>query len=126
MQTQLLPDAPLVRDNEIVAAGKMTRAEARRAPLAHAVTRTVGGRGLCDEPSLRTVDLPPGDALLILCSDGLWNYLPENWHLADLVRRQPGGADALALARALIGHALDHEAHDNVTAAVLLIEGSPA
>ena len=29
--------------NEIVAAGRMTRAEAETAPLAHAITRSVGG-----------------------------------------------------------------------------------
>jgi serine/threonine protein phosphatase PrpC len=108
--------------NEVVGAGRMTRAEARRAPLAHAVTRTLGGRTHGDEPALRTIDLPDGAALLVLCTDGLWNYLPEPWQLAELIQRQPAGADAIDVARALVTHALDHDAHDNVTAAVLVIE----
>jgi serine/threonine protein phosphatase PrpC len=108
--------------NEVVTAGTMTRAEARKEPLAHAITRTLGGRTSGDEPALRTIDVPAGPALLMLCTDGLWNYLPEPWYLAELIRKTPPGADALTVSRALITHALDHEAHDNVTAAVLILE----
>jgi serine/threonine protein phosphatase PrpC len=117
---------PLTEDhswiNEVVASGHMTRAEARRAPQAHAITRTAGGRSGPDEPSLRTVEVPPGPARLVLCSDGLWNYLSEPWQLAEVLRRQPPAADALSLARTLVGHALEHEAHDNITAAVLVLD----
>jgi serine/threonine protein phosphatase PrpC len=109
--------------NEVVGAGAMTLAEARRAPLAHAITRTLGGRALYDEPSLRTIDIPEGHSLLMLCTDGLWNYFQEVWHLAELVHRHPPGADALALARSLVEHALNNNAHDNVTAAVLKLGG---
>jgi serine/threonine protein phosphatase PrpC len=120
---------PLTEDhswiNEVVASGTMTRAEARRAPLAHAVTRTLGGRDTGDEPSLRTFDVA-GPALLVLCTDGLWNSLPEPWQLAELLRRQPAGADALALARALVQHALDHDGRDNITAAILCLEDRAA
>jgi serine/threonine protein phosphatase PrpC len=105
--------------NEILAAGKMTPAEARRSPLARAITRAVGGRADRDEPSLRSLELAGGDGLLVLCSDGLWCCLGEPRQLADLVRRQPAGADALVLARALVDHALARGGHDNVTAAVL-------
>jgi serine/threonine protein phosphatase PrpC len=107
--------------NEVVAAGTMTRAQAQRAPLAHAVTRTLGGRSKCDEPALRCVDLADESAMLVLCSDGLWNYAPEPWQLVELLRRQPSGADALILCRALVQHALDHGGHDNVTAAILML-----
>jgi serine/threonine protein phosphatase PrpC len=105
--------------NEILAAGKMTPAEARRSPLARAITRAVGGRADRDEPSLRSVELPAGPGHLVLCSDGLWGCLGEPSRLIDLVRRQPASADALAIARALVDHALAHGGHDNVTAAVL-------
>jgi serine/threonine protein phosphatase PrpC len=116
---------PLTRDHswleETVAAGKLSRAEALRSPLAHAVTRTVGGpTGAADQPSLLTLDLPPTSGVLLLCSDGLWNTVPEPWQLAALVRRT-NAADALTLARALVAHALDAGGHDNITAAVLLL-----
>jgi serine/threonine protein phosphatase PrpC len=110
--------------NEVVSAGAMTLAAARQSPLAHAITRTLGGRGIGDEPSLRIIDIPDGPALVVLCTDGLWNYTQEVEQLADLVHRQPPGADALRLARALVEHALDRNAHDNVTAAVLIL-GEP-
>jgi serine/threonine protein phosphatase PrpC len=109
--------------NEVVAAGAMTLADARRAPLAHAITRTLGGRGVGDQPSVRAIDLPDGPAVLVLCTDGLWNYTQQPWELAELVHRQPPGADALTLARSLVQHALNNDAHDNVTAAVLALGG---
>lgn len=108
--------------NEVVAAGKMTPAEARRSPLARAITRTLGGRTGGDEPSLRSVELPGGPGLLVLCTDGLWGSLGEPWQMAELLRRQPASADALAVARALVEHALGQGGHDNVTAAVLRLE----
>jgi serine/threonine protein phosphatase PrpC len=107
--------------NEVVAAGEMTPAEALRSPRAHGITRTLGGHPVneaADEPSLLTLDLPAGPSHLVLCSDGLWNDIPEPWQLAALVNRNRGG-DALALARALVEYACGRQAHDNITAAVL-------
>jgi PPM family protein phosphatase len=107
---------------EAVAAGVMTPDEALRAPQAHAVTRTLGGptgeHG--DEPSFAALDVPDGPGLLILCSDGLWNYAPEPAQIAEVVRAQPAGADALAIARGLVDFARDRGGRDNVTVAVLV------
>jgi serine/threonine protein phosphatase PrpC len=108
--------------NEVVAAGRMSLALALRSPQAHCVTRTLGGAtGDGDEPSLLAFDVPEEGGHLILCTDGLWNYAPEPERLAGLVRGQPAGADALSLARGLVGYALDRRGHDNVTAAVLAL-----
>ncbi len=102
--------------NEVVAAGRMSLSEARRAPLARAVTRSLGGRGPADEPSLTTFDVPPGPGFLLLCTDGLWTCVPEPAHLAALLHSPARGPDAMAAARLLVGHARDRCGHDNITA----------
>jgi serine/threonine protein phosphatase PrpC len=111
--------------NEVVAAGEMTLAEALRAPQAHCITRTLGGptgaAATGDEPSLLTLDVPNGAGHVVLCTDGLWNYAPEPGQLAELVRRQPAGADALAVARGLVDFARSTRGHDNITVAVLAL-----
>ncbi|NUU23311.1 MAG: protein serine/threonine phosphatase 2C family protein [Streptomycetaceae bacterium] len=64
---------------------------------------------------------------LLLCSDGLWRYLPTAEALravADGPRTDDpagrgGGGPALADVRALIDHAIASGGHDNVTALVL-------
>ena len=99
----------------------MPLAEALLSPLAHALTRSLGGPpGSSEEPSQLDLELPPGPSVLVLCSDGLWNYLPDAASLAVLVRGQPAEADALARARALVEFARDHGGRDNITAAVCI------
>jgi serine/threonine protein phosphatase PrpC len=106
--------------NEVLATGQMSRAEALRSPQAHSITRTLGGpTGASDEPSLIAVALPEGPGYLILCSDGLWNALPEPDGLADLVGQQPIEGDALNLARSMVDYANAQGGRDNVTVAVL-------
>jgi serine/threonine protein phosphatase PrpC len=111
--------------NEVVAAGEMTRDEALKSSKAHAITRTLGGpvgpAATGDEPSLRTVELPEGAGHFVLCTDGLWNYAPEPEQLAELVRQQPAGADALTVARGLVNFARSTRGHDNITVAVLAL-----
>lgn len=107
--------------NETVAAGGMSLAEAMLSPLAHALTRSLGGPlGSSEEPSQLDFDLPAEAGHLVLCSDGLWNYLPDPSSLAVLIEAQPGQAGALALARALVDYARDRGGRDNITVAVLI------
>ncbi|MEU2431750.1 protein phosphatase 2C domain-containing protein [Streptomyces sp. NPDC007861] len=60
---------------------------------------------------------------LLLCTDGLWRYLPGAGGLrAALVRRRgvaSGGGGLLEEAGALVGHALDAGGHDNITALLI-------
>ncbi|MEU1619304.1 protein phosphatase 2C domain-containing protein [Streptomyces sp. NPDC005722] len=59
---------------------------------------------------------------LLLCTDGLWRYLPGAEELrARLTATPASGAGATPLdgARSLVGHALDAGGHDNVTALLL-------
>jgi serine/threonine protein phosphatase PrpC len=110
---------------EAVAAGVLTREEALKSPLAHAVTRTVGGpTGAADEPSLLTLRLPDGPGVVLVCTDGLWNCITGLGQLAALVERRTG--EALPLARALVDHARDRGGPDNITAAVLLLRKEEA
>ena len=107
--------------NEVVEAGGMSLADALLSPLAHALTHSLGGpANSSDEPSQLDLELPPGPGYLVLCSDGLWNYLADAASLAVLIRGQPAEADALARARALVEFALDRGGRDNVTTAVLM------
>ena len=108
--------------NEVVDAGTMSLVDALRSPLAHALTRSLGGPAdSSDEPSQLDFELPSGPSYLVLCSDGLWNYLPDAVSLAVLIGGQPAKADALARARSLVKFALERGGHDNITVAVLSV-----
>ncbi|MER6126958.1 protein phosphatase 2C domain-containing protein [Streptomyces sp. NPDC001795] len=60
---------------------------------------------------------------LLLCTDGLWRYLPDAARLRAALGR--GRPDARSDARTLVGHALDSGGQDNVTAAVIRVVPSP-
>ena len=59
--------------------------------------------------------------LLLLCSDGLWNYLPE----AEDIARICAGKDVTTAASALVEYALAAGGQDNITVAVIPIGGRP-
>ncbi len=58
---------------------------------------------------------------LLLCTDGLWRYLPGVEALRDRSAAAPAsaGGGPLESARSLVGYALDSGGHDNVTALFL-------
>jgi PPM family protein phosphatase len=58
-----------------------------------------------------------GPGSLLLCSDGLWNYLPA----AEDIARFCVGAEATAAANALVEFALQAGGQDNITVAVIPI-----
>jgi serine/threonine protein phosphatase PrpC len=105
---------------ELISAGVAADSEAVQAG-AHTLTRWLGADA---EPtpwsdssvwSITTAER----GLLLLCTDGLWNYLPD----ADDIARICAGDDADAAARALVDYALSAGGHDNVTVAVIPIGG---
>jgi serine/threonine protein phosphatase PrpC len=108
----------LTRDDslaeELVAAGLLDAAHAMESPQAHVVTRWIGA-DLATEPAHVVRFEPPGTGVLLLCSDGLWNYAPD---AADLAARALPVAlsDPLAAAAGLVAFALGAGGHDNVTA----------
>jgi serine/threonine protein phosphatase PrpC len=107
----------LTRDDslaeELVAAGLLDASEALASPQAHVVTRWVGA-DLAGEAAHVIRFEPPGSGVLLLCSDGLWNYAPD---AADLAARAlPRAlADPLGAAASLVAFALSAGGHDNVT-----------
>ncbi|MEE1928352.1 protein phosphatase 2C domain-containing protein [Streptomyces sp. TRM 70351] len=102
---------------QMVAAGLMTEADAYADPRAHAITGWLGADA--DDLDPRTASFrPEGAGVVVVCTDGLWNYAESARDMADAVP-----ADALdrplAAARHLVGHALRGGGHDNVTVAVI-------
>ncbi|MEJ2886660.1 PP2C family protein-serine/threonine phosphatase [Actinomycetospora aeridis] len=123
---------------EIANAGIMSREEAARDRRAHVLTRWLGRDAPSGPAHARRVRLgAPG--LLLLCSDGLWNHLPDPEILARLARPALGGTQAaenieppddpgepgvpdhpaLAAAAALLAAALDDGGSDNATLALV-------
>jgi serine/threonine protein phosphatase PrpC len=108
----------LTRDDslaeEMVAAGMLSRDNAMASPQAHVITRWLGANTAEPEPHVERF-VPPGPGVVLVCSDGLWNYLPE---AADLVKLALPTAltDPLGAARALVKFALDAGGTDNITA----------
>jgi serine/threonine protein phosphatase PrpC len=106
---------------EMVAAGLLSEAEALALPQAHVVTGWVGADSGGTSPHVARFE-PPGRGVLLLCSDGLWNYQPEAGKLADMALPQALD-DPLGAATALVNFALESGGVDNV--AVVLASFPP-
>ncbi|MEU7163871.1 PP2C family serine/threonine-protein phosphatase [Streptomyces morookaense] len=102
---------------QMVAAGLMSEAEAYADERAHAITGWLGADAYEVEPHTASYH-PDRPGVVLVCSDGLWNYAESAEQMADIVpadaRTRP-----LECARRLLAHALDGGGHDNVTVAVL-------
>ena len=66
---------------------------------------------------------PPGPGVLLLCSDGLWNYQPEAAELAGLALPR-ALTDPLGAAEDLVQFAIESGGRDNIT--VVLAPFPPA
>jgi len=105
--TQLTDDHTLV--NYQVKQGVLTPDQARHSRMKHVITRAVGHRDFV-EVDIRTVPLQPGDKLL-LCSDGLHEYLDASHTLQEMFALEVQQA-----AREAIRHANEQGGRDNITA----------
>lgn len=96
--------------------GVMTEAEAQADPKAHVLVGWLGADASDTEFHVRTF-APGGPGAVVVCSDGLWNYLPE----AETLHAAAPGArtDPRGTAAALVRRALDAGGHDNVTVVVV-------
>ncbi|HEX4657684.1 MAG TPA: protein phosphatase 2C domain-containing protein [Streptosporangiaceae bacterium] len=99
---------------EMVAAGMLSEADALALPQAHVVTRWVGADSGGTAPHVARFE-PPGPGVLLLCSDGLWNYQPEAAKLSELALPM-ALTYPLRAASALVAFALEAGGADNVTA----------
>jgi serine/threonine protein phosphatase PrpC len=107
----------LTRDDslaeEMVAAGLLPEDKALSSPHAHVVTRWVGADPGEATPHVVTFE-PPGPGVLMLCSDGLWNYQPDAGKLAELAL-PTALTKPLAAAQALVRFAIEAGGRDNIT-----------
>lgn len=95
------------------------------APQSHVITNWLGGEAPDHDPVVVTADVDE-TGLLVVCSDGLWNYLPDPDALAAAVAAGPPSAAGdvdrpLTVARHLVQVALDAGGSDNITVAVATV-----
>lgn len=116
-----VPAARLTEDDSwaerMVSLGLMTQAEAYADERAHAITGWLGADAVELDPHTASFE-PDGPGVVVVCTDGLWNYAESAAELASVMP-----ADArirpLHCARTLVGVAIDGGGHDNITVAVL-------
>ncbi|MFE3558437.1 PP2C family protein-serine/threonine phosphatase [Streptomyces sp. NPDC059193] len=102
---------------QMVAAGLMGEAEAYADVRAHAITGWLGADAYDLEPHT-AVFKPDHPGVVVVCTDGLWNYAEAARDMAQVL--PPDAAvRPLHSAQVLVGHALDGGGHDNVTVAVV-------
>jgi protein phosphatase len=102
----------------LVAAGVVTAAEARQLPVAHQLYRFLGGAPAQAKPDISEWELAPDDVLL-LCSDGLWDMLPD----VEIARLLLAHQDMQELAAALLEAANQAGGEDNLSVALARIGG---
>lgn len=105
----------------VVADGSMTREEASRDKLAHCVTQVLGMHDQDIEVHTTECELKKGE-ILLLCSDGLWNYFQDGNALSKAITAFGINSDASCICEYLVGLANSAGGHDNITAAMLRIE----
>jgi serine/threonine protein phosphatase PrpC len=98
---------------EMITSGMLSEADAMASAHAHVITRWLGAE--IPEPLAHVTRFdPPGPGVVLVCSDGLWNYLPDAEDLA--ARALPSaGTDPLGTAGELVKFAIDAGGMDNIT-----------
>jgi serine/threonine protein phosphatase PrpC len=108
--------------NEAIARGEVKDADEVQGALAHTITKCLGPLEVGDvpseiEPDVRARDLA-GPGLVLLCSDGLWNYAPKPADIAAIIRTARDETDAFEVSRLLVNYALARGGQDNVSVTV--------
>jgi serine/threonine protein phosphatase PrpC len=119
--------AQLTRDDSVaggmVEAGLATEETAMALPHAHVLTRWLGAEApdLNGDPG-RAPHVeqyaPPALGVLLVCSDGLWNYLPDAGELARLAMPR-ALTDPLGAANDMVRFAVEAGGADNITAVLI-------
>src|SRR5439155_678954 len=91
---------------------------------AHTITHWLGTDAPELTPHIETMTVP-GPGIVLVCSDGLWNYYETPASLRELVAAGPPGEGVLETARRLVDAALEAGGHDNITVAVKSL-GAPS
>lgn len=101
----------------VVAEGSMTMEEAMADRLAHCVTQVLGMHDQQVLVHLLECKLKEGD-ILLLCSDGLWNYFQGEKALLNAVTAFGINSEAVHICEHLVGLANAAGGHDNITVAI--------
>jgi serine/threonine protein phosphatase PrpC len=104
--------------DELIAAGLPVEV-ANGVPQAHALSKWLGLDAEQVAARISTF-IPDGAGHLLLCSDGLWNYLPAPDELAAVLAAS-AGTTPLKAASAAVRRALDLGGHDNITCVLVPI-----
>lgn len=111
----------LTRDDswlaKVLAAGMLSPAQAAADPRAHAITAWLGEAIEPADPHVVTIE-PVEPGIVVVCTDGLWNYLDDVGRLVAVLPGRPLSTP-LDTARRLVEFALHRGGHDNITVAVL-------
>jgi serine/threonine protein phosphatase PrpC len=101
-------------------------AAAMRDPKAHAITAWLGADAAPVLPRTGAFTVV-GAGLLVLCSDGLWNYLTDPADFAQAVREElRAGGTLVEAARGLAEFANAAGGADNITVALIPVSSAPA
>ncbi|MGK2308434.1 PP2C family protein-serine/threonine phosphatase [Cutibacterium sp. V947] len=103
----------------------MSREEAEAGIGAHTITKWIGASATDLAPRVMAYQ-PQHSGWLLVCSDGLWNHVPDPDDLATLIadlasrarKDDQGRRDPADLAAALVAHANKCGGHDNITVAL--------
>ena len=112
---------------EAVEAGILPQVDAEADPRAHTITRWLGADAPTIDPHTFRCDVT-GPGLVLVCSDGLWNYASGSSAMGRLLARLAPreSTPTLAVASALVASANDAGGDDNITVVVLAVPGPPA
>lgn len=116
---QLTVDDSLAEEG--IARGMLTPEQAAASPILHTITHWVGPDAPVRPPRVATLT-PDRPGRLLLCTDGLWNYMSTPPELRERVDALPAEASPAAVARALTDVAVARGGKDNITVAVIDIE----
>jgi serine/threonine protein phosphatase PrpC len=70
------------------------------------------------DPHVMQKDVAPGK-ILLLCSDGLWNYFQEPGELLSAINQYGPQKDLAEICTYLVDRANEQGGHDNITVAML-------
>lgn len=101
----------------MIESGQLTQDEAFADPRSHALVAWLGADAGTVAPHVRTFR-PPGPGVIVVCSDGLWNYLPDALDMAEAALPKAITAP-FATAAELTALAIDGGGHDNITVVVV-------
>jgi len=106
--------------SDVVAQGLASREDALKAAQAHAITQWLGAPLEELKINVAETSLLAGKAV-VLCSDGLWNYLDAPGQFGKTFTLAAKDCDAAAICRNLVDVAYVAGGHDNITVAVCVL-----